>query len=348
MKKYYSFLAALSLLLLFSTCKKNPVVNDSWLIPIAEVFDGGPGKDGIPAVDNPQFGTIDETNLIAEEDLVIGFKVGNTIRAYPHFILDWHEIVNDEVEGIGLALTYCPLTGTAIGWDPDINGQRTTFGVSGLLYNSNLIPYDRNTDSNWTQMGLECVNGDLSGNKINTIPLIETSWATWKSMFPDSEILSTATGFSRNYGTYPYGNYKTSDQVFYALSVEDSRLHKKERVLGVFGGGTQKAYRFSSFDYGGNTTGRAIIMDEVGGESLVLVASEAENIIVAFKAKPGVTYTPSSLGGEGLLMDDQGNGYNIFGENILGGTADLELQSSFIGYWFSWGTFYPGIEIYGS
>lgn len=320
---------------------------DSWLIPIAEVFDGGPGKDGIPAIDNPQFKSVAETDEFPDDDLVIGFKVGNLIRAYPHFILDWHEIVNDEINGLGLALTYCPLTGTAIGWNPDINGQRTTFGVSGLLYNSNLIPYDRNTDSNWTQMGLECVNGTLAGSSIELIPLIETTWGTWKSMFPESKVLSTNTGFSRNYGTYPYGDYKTSDRLFYSVAVEDNRMQKKERVLGVFGGGTQKAYRFSSFNYGLNTTGRAIIRDEVGGESVVLVASEGENIIVAFKANAGANYSVVPPGGEGLLMDEEGNVFNIFGDNISGGSLDLELQPAFIGYWFSWGAFYPALEIFG-
>ena len=139
----------------FGNSNKRPSSNslqNEWLIPEGLVRDGGPGKDGIPAISDPKFTQASAVDYLKDEDLVIGLKYNEEIKVYPHIILDWHEIVNDEIDEFAFALTYCPLTGTAINWNRKLNGITTTFGVSGLLYNSNLIPYDRETDSNWSQM----------------------------------------------------------------------------------------------------------------------------------------------------------------------------------------------------
>ena len=140
-----------------------------WSIPIAEVLDGGPGKDGIPALENPVFISAENTTVLQDADLVLGFKNGDDVRAYPRIILDWHEIINDNIGDVSLAVTYCPLTGTGIGWDRNIDGNETTFGVSGLLYNTNLIPYDRATGSNWSQILNASVNGSLAGKSADLI-----------------------------------------------------------------------------------------------------------------------------------------------------------------------------------
>ncbi|HHH49598.1 MAG TPA: DUF3179 domain-containing protein, partial [Saprospiraceae bacterium] len=161
----------------------NPSGNaDLWSIPFEEVRDGGPGKDGIPSVDNPQFTSIENINYLKEDDLIIGYRIGGELRGYPHPILDWHEIVNDSNGTQNTTITYCPLTGTGIAWNREFNGKVTTFGVSGLLYNSNLIPYDRATDSNWSQMLLKGVNGQMINTKVKTSSVFETTWATWKKM----------------------------------------------------------------------------------------------------------------------------------------------------------------------
>ena len=156
MVKYRVLLKSINLftipLVLFISCNENTPGSNSarngsgtgnggssitvdWLIPINEVLDGGPGKDGIPALENPENIGVNDIHFLSDSDLVIGFSSGNQARAYPHKILDWHEIINDEVNGKKLAVTYCPLTGTGIGWKRSIDGQTTTFGVSGLLYN---------------------------------------------------------------------------------------------------------------------------------------------------------------------------------------------------------------------
>ncbi|MCK4746614.1 MAG: DUF3179 domain-containing protein, partial [Bacteroidales bacterium] len=238
-----------------------------WLIPVNEILDGGPGKDGIPALADPDKHELNnESNAyLSDADLVLGFGSGGEIIAYPHPILDWHEIVNDKVGNKAIAITYCPLTGTGIGWNRVINNKETTFGVSGLLYNSNLIPYDRLTGSNWSQIGLLCVNGELSGTRPDFIPMVEMPWGKWKELFPQSMVISSSTGYNRNYGYFPYGDYKTGSWLLFPASPTDDRLHEKERVLGVIINEKAKVYRFESFG-----TSMEVIQDDIDGISLTI------------------------------------------------------------------------------
>jgi len=240
MKKALFLFCTLGLLLSYS-CKKSQ--DSNWLIPSDKVEDGGPGKDGIPALDNPNFISSEEVTYLNDSDLVLGLKVGNTVRAYPIPILDWHEIINDEIEGKQIAIVYCPLTGTGIGWDRMVNGNLTTFGVSGLLYNSNIIPYDRSTDSNWSQMLLKAVNGELIGMGIDTYTLFETEWGLWKEMYPEAEVVSTDTGHARNYNSYPYGSYRTDNRLIFPVTDSDDRRTLKDRVLGVIIDEQAKLYK---------------------------------------------------------------------------------------------------------
>jgi hypothetical protein len=325
--------------------------NNEWNIPKNEVFDGGPGKDGIPALTMPDMISASEATYLKNDDLVIGYKRGDDVRAYPHPILDWHEIINDEVDGHLMAIIYCPLTGTGTGWERRLNGSVTTFGVSGLLYNTNIIPYDRLTNSNWSQIRLDCVNGSLRGKEAQTFHTVETTWETWKALFPQTKVVSTQTGFNRNYGVYPYGSYKINhDSFLFPHNPKDSRLPGKERVLGVINGGEVKAYRFDSFE------GDLIVVeDNFFGTDLVIAGSKPHNFLVAFtrKANDGtkLSFTAASFDqgmSSGILVDSEGSTWNIFGEAISGPREGQKLIPvvSFIGYWFSWGAFYPEPEIF--
>ncbi len=337
----------LSLLLvfvtIFSCSKKGTTATRKWLIPEGQVRDGGPGKDGIPSVDNPQFIAVGEVDFLQDDDLVEGVVYKGKQRAYPHAILDWHEIVNDDFDDISYALTYCPLTGTGIAWDRVVDGQLTTFGVSGKLYNNNLMPYDRRTDSYWSQLKLLCVNGTLIGTEAATFPTIETTWKTWKKMYPNSEVLSKNTGYSRNYGVYPYGGYKTdNDYLLFPNSINDDRLPSKERVLGVLNKGANRVYSLNLF------ATPKVIFDTLGDDELIVIGSQADNFIVAFRKGDldGFTLDLSQL--PVLGMDNAGNALTIDGrivEGPLSGTR-LEQPISFMGYWFAFGTFYAGIGIY--
>ncbi len=320
----------------------------NWLIPAAEVKDGGPGKDGIPSIDNPTFLSASDALYLEDEDLIVGYKKGDEVRAYPHKILDYHEIVNDVVNGSSVTITYCPLTGSAIGWVPIANNATTEFGVSGLLYNTNLIPYDRTTDSNWSQMRLECVNGPLSGTKIETFHIVETTWKTWKEMYPATKVLSNFTGFSRNYDIYPYGDYKTNHQnLLFRVNPDDNRLPRKDRVLGVIVNEEARVYQVAKLSDEIQT-----INDSYNGEDIVVLGSKSKNFLVAFNRAliDGTILDFEALSNEGpiVMEDNEGNKWDIFGEAVSGPRKGVRLKhsTSFIGYWMAWGAFYPNADIF--
>lgn len=314
----------------------NPT-NLQWSIPRSEVLDGGPGKDGIPALVNPELVPIGSIDFLSDDDLVIGFKNGDDVRAYPHAILDWHEIINDNLGDVSVAVTYCPLTGTGIGWSRMLDGEETTFGVSGLLYNTNLIPYDRATGSNWSQILNEAVNGPLIGTLAETITLFETNWKTWKTLYPDARIVGRNTGFSRTYGVSPYGDYNTNNDRFLFPVPKDSRLPSKERVHAILDGDRAKVYRFSSFGSG------QILSDVFLGKEYLIVGNA--DFIVSFEMPTGKTvddFVYIHSGGELLLEDNEGNHWDVFGEALSGPDAGsfMVKSKSMMGMWFSIPAFY--------
>ena len=350
----YNLLVSLVAVFLISCDEIIPEVQDStsnddekerWSIPVSEIKDGGPGKDGIPALTNPELLPVSSIAYLEDSDLVLGYKVGEEVRAYPHAILDWHEIINDDIKDQSIAITYCPLTGTGIGWDRYVNGKKTTFGVSGLLYNSNLIPYDRNTDSNWSQILLESVNGELLGTEIKTRFLIETTWKTWKEFYPRSKVVSTNTGYDRNYGFYPYGNYKSNENLIFPAKPLDERLPAKERVHAIIIDDDAKVYKVLDFK-----EENEIIHDEFNDTHILVIGNSNNNYVVSFYNPGKLAFKDvNSSDKPGIIMEDElGNEYNLFGEvvNNAGDQLDLEPTVSFMAYWFSIGAFYPSTLIY--
>jgi hypothetical protein len=313
---------------------------NQWLIPQEEVFDGGPGVDGIPAIDNPQFTRATDVNFLSSDDLMMVIPDGDGVKAYPIPILDWHEIVNDEVGDEKMAITYCPLTGTGIGWNRVINGQETTFGVSGLLFNTNLMPFDRLTQSTWSQQRLDCVNGSLIGTQSENFSFVEMEFSTLLDAFPDAQVMNTNTGFDRDYDRYPYNDYRTNNsRLLFPISVEDDRLLVKQRTLGVINlNGRNKVYTF-------NDNGAMIdaFTDNVGGEELFIIRSEELNFMVAFINDRNLTFIEGEF--PFVAFDESGIKYDVLGRSVNAVDMNLELPTQFMGYWFSWGTFYPGIEL---
>ncbi len=332
----------------FSLSKGSVGLNEEWLIPSEEVVDAGAGKDGIPALENPKFIPVSEVDYLHDKDLVIGYKYNNKVRAYPLRILNWHEIINDDLDGRKIAITHCPLTGTSLGWERTYQGKTTTFGVSGLLYNTNLMPYDRTTNSIWTQIGEQCVNGELMGIKARTFQIFETEWKTWKTMYPNSMVLSTDTGRSRNYFEYPYGDYRTTNSLFYPVSLEDSRLFPKERVHGIISsdGVSAKLYRFDSFGKG------RLITDDFSGQNIV-IGSKSKNFIISFKQKKIANEILSftiinDFKSPEILQDQFGNTWDVFGNAVSGPHQGERMvpTHSFIGMFFSWAPFYGEAAIF--
>ncbi len=328
----------------------NPVTTtgidpSSWLIPQNQVLDGGPGKDGIPALLEPERVSVDAVDFMEPEDLIIGYRVGDQVVGYPHKILDWHEIINDEINGESFAVTYCPLTGTAIGYSREIDGNTTTFGVSGLLYNTNLIAYDRLTDSNWSQIRRESVNGTLIGREIETLPLVETSWSTWQRLYPNSTVVGTNTGVPRNYGRYPYGSYLTSPGLIFPVSVTDNRLFAKERVLGVIVGDDVKAFEISRFE------SPSLLEESLNGQDYIVYIDGIANAAVAFEPSTldgeALMFSTYSGGNAGIMRDQLGNVYDLFGTVVEGPNPEHSLQrvEYFIGFWFSFPPFFESVAL---
>lgn len=330
--------------------------NGEWLIPKNKVIDGGPGKDGIPALTDPAFVDLSSAGYINDEDLVIVFRSGETVRFYPHKILDWHEIINDDINGKSLAVSYCPLTGTAIGLKRTVmvNGQNksTTFGVSGLLYNTNLILYDRQTDSYWSQMRNQCVAGQLKGALPENYTLLETNFKTARAFYPQAQVVSSNTGVysASQYGRYPYGDYRTNnDALLFSVSNDDKRLPRKERVLGVAVGTASKAYRFSSF-----SEQNSMITDNVGGTDIVVLGNKSSGVMLAFASRweGGTKLTFTAVNDASnpalFLKDNFGNIYDALGLAVSGPNKGSSLQQvhTYMSYWFAWGAFHPETDIY--
>lgn len=231
----------------------NADTTSEWRIPTAYVGQGT-GFDGIPALDAPPFITYnpisidpDDPFYMEDEDLVIVVSLNGVTKIYPHKILDWHEVINDEVGGIPVTVTYCPLTGTGKVWKRNSVDLEAGFGVSGLLYNSNLLAFDRATESFWHQLEGTAVFGDRMDEELELLPFVETTWGTWRGLAPSPLIMSENTGINRDYNSYPYGDYKTSALVAYPILYDDDRLPRKERVFSVIVNGEARVYQFSDF-----------------------------------------------------------------------------------------------------
>ena len=227
--------------------------SDGWLVDKNQVFAGTLVPEAIPSIDNPEHINFKLRDFldgfyIDDNELILGIYMNDIAIAYPQKILNWHEIVNDKIGGSAISVSYCPLTGSGIAWNRILDGQETSFGVSGLLYNSNLIPIDRNTKSYWSQMRLDCIHGDLISYKFDNYRIIETTWKTWKTIFPETKVLSSNTGFDRNYNESPLIDYENNhDFLAYPVAYDDVRVPRKERVHGIIVKGEALVFRFSDF-----------------------------------------------------------------------------------------------------
>ncbi len=234
-------------------------------VPLEQIESGGPGKDGIPAILNPHFVRATQASFLKNEDRILGIAKGGEAKAYPIKILNWHEIVNDTLAGKPILVTYCPLCGTGIGFTPVLNGRVLTFGVSGLLYQSDLVMYDHQTESLWSQISMEAIAGPMTGAKLRHIFLDHTTWAEWKREHPNTLVLSADTGHDRDYGRDPYENYAKRRDLMFDVTNFDPTYHPKTWVVGVEVGGTQKAYAFTELEKLGLT---GALTDQVNGRTI--------------------------------------------------------------------------------
>ena len=233
-------------------------------IPLKDIKDGGPRRDGIPAIDEPKFLPVMEVDFLKDDDLLMSMSLGGVTRGYPIRILDHHEIVNDQIGDLAFAVTYCPLCGTGMIFDRTIEGEITTFGVSGLLYQSDVLLYDRATESLWSQLMMECISGDRVGMRLTWLPSEFMTWASWKDRYPGGKVLSNKTGHRRNYQRTLYRGYEDSESVYFPVPLYRDDLGIKDWILGVELNGKHTAYDLRLFESG------RVYGDEFGGRKLRL------------------------------------------------------------------------------
>lgn len=241
------------------------------LIPQSQILRGGPPRDGIPALTDPAFEPAAAADL-APDDRVLGLARNGIAKAYPLSIMTWHEIVNDRFDAEPVVVTYCPLCFTGMAFAAALDGRRHDFGVSGLLYNSDVLMYDRQTESLWSQLRRQAISGPLKGRQLQQLPLLNTTWADWLARHPDTRVLSRDTGHRRDYAADPYAGYEQSPQVMFPVRFRAQGYHPKERVLGIELDDVARAYPLSEL-----ARGPAEFADRVGGRAVTVRYHDAHD-----------------------------------------------------------------------
>lgn len=240
-------------------------------VPAGLIQSGGPPRDGIPSIDNPRFDTVAAANWLNNDARVLGLNLNGMQKAYPIAIMNWHEVVNDTFGELPVAITFCPLCGTGMAFEARSDTMELEFGVSGLLYNSDVLLYDRQTDSLWSQIMSEAISGPLQGGLLNSLPLEHTSLADWLEQYPDTLVLSRDTGFRRDYSTDPYAGYADRRSLMFpVVNRAPGPWHPKEWVLGVSIEDNYKAYPFSELAQ----TGHQRVTDELAGLKFEIIWDE--------------------------------------------------------------------------
>ncbi|MGH2750126.1 MAG: DUF3179 domain-containing protein [Actinomycetota bacterium] len=320
--------------------------------------------DGIPAIDEPRFEAVAEVEWLADQEPVIAFELEDDARAYPLQIMTWHEIVNDEVGGTPVAVTFCPLCNTAIAFErPKIDGEVTTFGTSGKLINSNLLMYDRATESLWPQVTGQALVGELKGTELTRYPARIVSWQDFRTEFENGQVLSRDTGHDRRYGENPYPGYDDVDNAPFLFSGEvDGRLAAVERVLGLENEGDVVAFPYFRLK-----------SEAVGGVAVANVTVGAQDVTVLWKAGttsaldgPDIatsrdvgaavayvrridkkTLSFAAQGGEIVDLETHST-WNLFGRAIEGPLEGRSLRpvDATDSFWFDWAAFHPETKIW--
>ncbi|MEO9588609.1 MULTISPECIES: DUF3179 domain-containing protein [Marinobacter] len=276
------------------------------LIPVDEIHRGGPPRDGIPSIDSPKFVPASGELPWREDDLVMTYDQGQERYAFPIGILNWHEIVNHGAIEKPVLITFCPLCGTGMAFDPRVEGRTLTFGVSGLLYNSDLLMYDHQTESLWSQIEGRAISGSLAGSELEPVAIRHELWRKWRNRVGDAGlVLSTDTGHRRNYRQSPYGDYDHSERLYFPVSSTSRKYHPKTWVLGWTYNGESKAWPFPELaDHGDGE-----LEDQIGGRK----------VSIHFDAD-----VPSAE-----LRDESG-----------------KLLPATRAFWFAWYTFHPETQIF--
>jgi len=329
-------------------------------VPYSDILSGGPPKDGIPAVDNPKYVSIEEADeWIRAVEPVLFIEIDGSARAYPLQILTWHEIVNDVLNDVPIIVSFCPLCNTAIVFERTLDGTVYDFGTTGRLRYSNLIMYDRQTESWWQQAVGEAIVGQLTGAQLKFLPASIISWQDYKKQFPDGDVLSRDTGFQKEYGVNPYTGYDDINRppFLYEGPETPDTLPPVARVIAAELNGEAAAYPYTILKE------EVIINDTLGGIPVLAVwtagtASALDTPYIRDGRDVGSALLFNrQINGQTLTFrvrddvvqdDETGSTWNFFGESIAGPLAGSQLEAvvSTNHFWFSWASFKPETRIY--
>jgi len=258
------------------------------IVPQSEIFSGGPPRDGIPALTDPKFISVAKADWLKSDSRILGVYINGIAKAYPLQIMNWHEIVNDTFGKKHALITYCPLCYSGIAFDPVIGGDRHLFGVSGLLYNSDVLLFDRKTSSLWSQIMSRAITGNYVNQKLKLIPTENTTWLDWRSKHPDTLVLSRNTGSLRDYERDPYISYRQSPETMFPVKFRAKGYHPKELVLGITVNGKSKAYPMSEL-----SRSNGFINDNIAGKDIYIKFNKHESsgtiLDTECKALPAIT-----------------------------------------------------------
>jgi len=332
------------------------------LIDPDELISGGPPPDGIPAIDAPAFERADKVDWLEDNEAVLSLTVGGETRAYPLRVMTWHEIVNDVVGGVPVAVTYCPLCNSGVAFERTVPDHGVlSFGTSGLLYADNLVMYDRQTESLWPQLTGQASIGALTGTELEAIPMGTVAWRDFVGADPTARVLSQRTGYDRPYGTNPYSGYDDPDgDLLFGLPDDlDTRLLVKERVVGLVGGSTSVAVVRASL------VGKDPVEVTLGSRNVVVwhqpgqaSALDADTVADGVDIGTVGVFLPV-LDGERLHFDadsagfvdrETGSSWNVLGRATAGPLrgAELEPYQHLDTFWFAWASFHVDTDVLGS
>ncbi len=326
-------------------------------IDLDRLVSGGPPPDGIPAIDRPLFNPTGDVNFLDDREPVVAIEVGGDARAYPVQILTWHEIVNDTVGGEPITISYCPLCNSAIAYDRQVGDRVLDFGTSGLLYNSALVMYDRQTESLWSHFTAQAVAGVLTGEELSRRPTALVAWSEWRSANPDGLVLSRSTGHQRDYGRNPYTGYDDIDQSPFLFDGEaDGRLRAMTRMVGINEGDDAVAVQLDALLEVGvleaSLAGRDVVVWALPGTASALDDSRIPDgrdvgTTGVFEAELDGRRLSFERMDEGFVDEQTGSLWNVLGEAVEGELAGRRLArvAHVDTFWFAWAAFLPDTAI---
>jgi len=329
-------------------------------VPLQEIQSGGPPKDGIPAIDRPRFESVAAAaRWLDAREPVIALALNGEAKAYPLSILIWHEIVNDRLGETPITVTFCPLCNASIVFERRVEGAEVDFGTTGKLRYSDLVMYDRQSETWWQQFTGTGIVGRHAGVALRKLESQIVAFEDFGAAWPEGRVLSRATGFERPYGRNPYAGYDDIDQSpFLLTTAPDGRLPPMERVLSVSAGGVHRVYPFSVLQR------TPLINDRVGGEPVVVLSRQGtlsvldQSEIKASRRIPSANAFSRRLRGKVLAFEVRdghvvdratGSQWDVLGRAVAGPLKGERLAPAVGGvhFAFAWLAFNPETEIYG-